>query len=156
MSNRELLTIIGDVIIEAGANIWFGVVLRGDEGQIVIGPRASVQDNTVIHVSPYNPTIVGADATIGHSVVLEGCRIETGALVGMNATVLDGATVGAGAMVAAGSVVRQNQAIPPEVLAAGIPAQVKGPLSEAARYQVVRASEDYQKMANNYKTLEFA
>lgn len=144
-------TIIGDVIIEAGANIWFGVVLRGDEDQIVIGPRVSVQDNTVIHTSPYNRTIIEAEATIGHLAMLEGCHIESGALIGMNATVLDGARVGAGALVAAGSVVRENQVIPPEVLAAGIPAKVKGPLSESARLQVVRASADYQNFANNYK-----
>ena len=144
-------TIIGDVIIETGANIWFGVVLRGDEHQIVIGARASIQDNTVIHTSPYNPTIVEADATIGHLVMLEGCHIKSGALIGMNATVLDGAVVGSGALVAAGSVVRENQVIPPEVLAAGIPAKVKGPLSDSARLQVVRASADYQNFANNYK-----
>jgi len=144
-------TIVGDVIIEAGANIWFGVVLRGDEDQIVIGPRVSVQDNTVIHTSPYNKTIIEADATIGHLAMLEGCHIERGALVGMNATVLDGARVGAGALVAAGSVVRENQVIPPEVLAVGIPAQVKGPLSESARLQATRASADYQNFANNYK-----
>ena len=146
-------TVIGDVIIEAGASIWFGAVLRGDEDRIVIGPRVSVQDNTVIHTSPYNPTIVEADATIGHLVVLEGCHIEAGALIGMNSTVLDGARIGARALVAAGSVVRENQAIPSEVLVAGIPAQVKGPLSESARRQVMRASDDYQKFANNYKHL---
>lgn len=146
-------TIVGDVIIEAGANLWFGAVLRGDEDQIVIGPRVSVQDNTVIHVSPFNPTIIEADATIGHLVVLEGCLIKAGALIGMNTTVLDGATVGERALVAAGSVVRENQVIPPDVLAAGIPAKIKGPLSESARRQVLRASGDYQTFANNYKHL---
>lgn len=145
--------IVGDVIIKEGASIWFGAVLRGDEGQIVIGPRVSVQDNSVIHVSPTNPTIIEADATIGHLVVLEGCYIETGALIGMNATVLDGARIGAGTLVAAGSVVREGQIIPPNMLAAGVPAQIKGPLSEAARRHVQNASADYQNFANNYKHL---
>jgi carbonic anhydrase/acetyltransferase-like protein (isoleucine patch superfamily) len=148
-------TIIGNVIIEAGANIWFGVVLRGDEGQIIIGPRVSVQDNTVIHTNPRHSTIVEAEATIGHLVVLEGCHIETGALIGMNASVLDGAKVGAGALIAAGSVVRENQVIPPNVLAAGVPAKVKGPMSQTARQHMLKASEDYQQMANNYKKLDF-
>ncbi len=147
-------TIIGDVVIEAKANVWFGAVLRGDEGRIVIGSRASVQDNTVIHVSAVNPTIVEADATIGHSVVLEGCHIEAGALVGMNATVLDGARVGSGALVAAGSVVREGQQIPPDVLAAGVPAKIKGPMSDTARHHVRKASADYQGMASNYKHLD--
>jgi carbonic anhydrase/acetyltransferase-like protein (isoleucine patch superfamily) len=146
-------TIIGNVIIEEKANIWFGAVLRGDEGQIVIGPRVSVQDNTVIHTNHVHPTIVEADATIGHSVVLEGCRIERGALIGMNATVLAGAVVEPGALVAAGSVVRENQIIPAHTLAAGVPAQVKGPMSEAACKHVAEAAADYQMMANNYKKL---
>jgi carbonic anhydrase/acetyltransferase-like protein (isoleucine patch superfamily) len=145
--------IIGDVIIEEKANIWFGVVIRGDEGRIVIGPRVSVQDNAVIHVNPVNPTVVEAEATIGHLVVLEGCHIEAGALIGMNAVVLAGARVGSQALVAAGSVVREKQVIPPGVLAAGIPAKVKGPMSEAARQHVLNASGDYQALADNYKKL---
>jgi carbonic anhydrase/acetyltransferase-like protein (isoleucine patch superfamily) len=146
-------TIIGDVVIESGANIWFGCVLRGDEGKIVIGPRVSVQDNTVVHTNPRNSTIVEAEATIGHSVVLEGCRIERQALIGMNATILDGASVGARALVAAGSVVREYDEIPADVLAAGVPARVKGPLSDSARRHVLAASADYQAMANTYKRL---
>ncbi|MBI1877949.1 MAG: gamma carbonic anhydrase family protein [Chloroflexi bacterium] len=143
--------IAGDVIVKSGANIWFGAVLRGDENQIIIGERSSIQDNVVIHVSVENPTIVGPDVTSGHSVVLEACRIEAGALIGMNATVLDGAVVGERSLIAAGSVVRENQVIPPDVLAAGVPAQVKGPMSEAARHHVSIATEVYQELAKNYK-----
>jgi carbonic anhydrase/acetyltransferase-like protein (isoleucine patch superfamily) len=143
--------IAGDVIVKSGANIWFGAVLRGDENQIVIGERSSIQDNVVIHCSVENPTIVGPDVTIGHSVVLEACRIEAGALVGMNATVLDGAVVGQRALIAAGSVVRENQVIPPAMLAAGVPAQIKGPMSEAAREHVSTATEVYQELAGKYK-----
>jgi carbonic anhydrase/acetyltransferase-like protein (isoleucine patch superfamily) len=143
--------IAGDVIIQSGANIWFGAVLRGDENQIIIGERSSIQDNVVIHVSVENPTVVGPDVTIGHSVVLEACRIEAGALVGMNATVLDGAVIGARALIAAGSVVRENQVIPPDMLAAGVPAQLKGPMSEAAQEHVATATEVYQMLARNYK-----
>lgn len=146
-------TIIGDVIIKEKANIWFGAVLRGDENQIIIGERASIQDNVVIHASLANPTIVGADATVGHSVVLEACRVEAGALIGMNATVLDGAVVGERALIAAGSVVRENQVIPPDTLAAGVPAQIKGPMSEAAHHHVSTAAEVYQKLAGEYKEI---
>lgn len=145
--------IAGDVIIKSGANIWFGAVLRGDENQIVIGERSSIQDNAVIHVSVDNPAIVGPDVTIGHAVVLEACRIEAGALVGMNATVLDGAVVGERALIAAGSVVREKQVIPPNMLAAGVPAQIKGPMSAAARDHVATATEVYQVLASNYKRM---
>jgi carbonic anhydrase/acetyltransferase-like protein (isoleucine patch superfamily) len=143
--------IAGDVIIKSGANIWFGAVLRGDENQIVIGERSSIQDNVVIHVSAENPAIVGPDVTIGHAVVLEACRIEAGALVGMNATVLDGAVVGERALIAAGSVVREKQVVPPDMLAAGVPAQIKGPMSAAAREHAATATEVYQELARNYR-----
>ncbi len=144
-------TIIGDVTVEAGASIWFGAVLRGDQHRIIVGARASVQDNAVIHCNERHPTVIEADVTIGHGVVMEGCRIEQGALIGMNATILDGATVGARALVAAGSVVLENQIIPPGVLAAGAPARVKGQLSEAILQRLARAPEIYQELANNYR-----
>lgn len=144
-------TIAGDVIIKSGANIWFGAVLRGDENQIIIGERSSIQDNVVIHCSAENPTIVGPDVTVGHSVVLEACHIEAGALIGMNATVLDGAVVGERALIAAGSVVRENQVIPADTLAAGVPAQIKGQMSAAAREHVATATEVYQELAGKYQ-----
>jgi carbonic anhydrase/acetyltransferase-like protein (isoleucine patch superfamily) len=144
-------TIIGDVTIEAGASIWFGAVLRGDQNHIIVGARVSVQDNAVIHCNDRRPTVIEADVTVGHGVVMEGCHIHQGVLIGMNATILDGATVGARALVAAGSVVLENQVIPPEVLAAGVPARVKGQLSEALLQRLARAPEFYQELANNYR-----
>lgn len=145
--------IIGDVTIEEKANVWFGAVLRGDEGPIRIGPRTSVQDNSVVHVNHRHATIVEADVVIGHAVVIEGCQIKAGALIGMNATVLDGAVVGEGATIAAGTVVRENQEIPPGVLAAGVPAKVKGPVSELARERAVEACGNYQRVSKSYRDL---
>src|SRR5438128_733702 len=94
--------LIGDVTVEAGASIWFGAVLRGDFGAIVIGPGSNVQDNAVIHTGEAQPTVIGANVTIGHGAVLEQCAIGDGAIVSMNATVLPRAVVGGEAMVAAG------------------------------------------------------
>ncbi|MCB0075413.1 MAG: gamma carbonic anhydrase family protein, partial [Caldilineaceae bacterium] len=88
-------TILGDVTIGAGASIWFGAVIRGDVGHIEIGPGTNIQDNVVIHVNARHDTQIGANATIGHGVVLEGCTIGDGALLGMNATVLSEAEIGA-------------------------------------------------------------
>src|SRR3954466_11932319 len=88
---------IGDVTIEAGASIWFGAVLRGDNAAIVIGQGSNVQDNCVIHCADQLPTIVGANVTVGHMAMLEGCVIGDGALIGMGAVVLQRATVGANA-----------------------------------------------------------
>ena len=144
-------TIIGEVTIEAGASIWFGAVLRGDQNHIIVGARVSVQDNAVIHCNERHQTVIEAEVTVGHGVVMEGCHIERGALIGMNATILDGATVGARALVAAGSVVLENQVIPPEVLAAGTPARIKGQLSEVLLQRMAQAPEFYQELANNYR-----
>ena len=86
--------VIGDVELGDGASVWYGVVLRGDEGRIVIGRGSNVQDNAVIHTTPELPTIIKEDVTIGHGALLEGCVIENGAVVGMGAIVLHAAVVG--------------------------------------------------------------
>jgi carbonic anhydrase/acetyltransferase-like protein (isoleucine patch superfamily) len=148
----ENATIIGNVVLEAGANVWYGAVLRGDAGKIRIGARTSVQDNVVVHVNDRNDTIVGADVIIGHGVVLEGCVIGDGALLGMNATILSGATVGEGALIAAGAVVKENDTIPAHCLAVGMPAISKGELSPAMQKRLQNGSGDYQKYAGNHRT----
>lgn len=143
-------TIIGDVVIEAEASVWFGAVLRGDHGRIHIGARSSVQDNVVVHVNGRHNTIVEADVTIGHGVVIEGCHLHQGVLVGMNATVLSGAVVEAGALIAAGAVVGENQHIPAGVLVAGVPAQVKGQLSEVTQKRLIEAPKAYVAYGRSY------
>jgi carbonic anhydrase/acetyltransferase-like protein (isoleucine patch superfamily) len=145
-------TIIGDVVIEAEASVWFGAVLRGDHGRIVIGARSSVQDNVVIHVNGRHNTIIEADVTIGHGAVLEGCHVHAGSLVGMNATVLSGAIVEAGALVAAGAVVGENQRIPAGRLAVGIPARARSVLSEATQQRLIEASQKYVAYGRSYQT----
>lgn len=141
----------GQVEIGERASVWFGAVLRGDQGvPITVGARTSVQDNAVIHTTGSLATVIGAGVTIGHNVVMEGCVIEDGALVGMLACVLPAARVGAGALVAAGAVVREGQEIPPATLAAGVPAQVKGPLVGGAAAHAAGAAEDYQRLMDLY------
>jgi carbonic anhydrase/acetyltransferase-like protein (isoleucine patch superfamily) len=146
-------TVIGHVELAAGVNIWYGAVLRGDLGRIVIGARTSVQDNVVVHVNERHDTIVANDVIIGHGVVLEGCHIGAGALLGMNATILSGATVGAGAVIAAGAVVREDEEIPPGMLAAGVPARVKSPVADSHRRRVVEGVEKYQLAARQHASL---
>lgn len=145
-------TIIGDVVVEAEASVWFGAVIRGDSGQIKIGPRTSVQDNVVIHVNGRSNTIIEADVTIGHGVVVEGCHLHQGVLIGMNATVLSGAVVGSGSLVAAGAVVGENKIIPPNVLVAGVPAKVKRKLDEEAQKRIALAPEAYVAYGRFYQT----
>src|SRR5919202_2669847 len=118
-------TLIGDVVVEEEVSIWFGAVLRGDFGKIVVRRGSNVQDNAVLHSEEEFVTEVGEDVTVGHCAVLEGCTIGRGSVVGMNAVVLPGAQVGEEVMIAAGSVVREQARIPARVLVAGQPAEVK-------------------------------
>jgi len=144
--------LIGDVEIEAGASVWFGAVLRGDESTISVGQGANVQDNAVIHCAENMPTVIEQDATIGHSAQLEGCVVERGALVGMGATMLQRSRLGAGSMLAAGGVLAEGEQVPAGHLAAGVPAKVKKPLAGSSRGWVAKAATNYQRRAVRYRT----
>ena len=140
----------GDVRVGARASIWFGAVLRGDSSWIEIGAETSVQDSAIIHCATDLPTVVGARVTIGHGALLEGCRIEDGALVGMGAIVLQRARVGAGSLLAAGSVLGEGAEVAPGVLGAGAPARAKKPLSGSALRWTEEATEHYQEYRRRY------
>jgi carbonic anhydrase/acetyltransferase-like protein (isoleucine patch superfamily) len=142
--------LIGDVEVGPESSIWFGAVLRGDNGPIRVGARTSIQDNAVIHVSEHGRTVIEDDVTVGHCAVMEDCLIKRGALIGSNAVVLNGAVVGEGALIAAGSVVGERAAIPDRTVAAGAPASVKKPLSgEAAQWIAISAGE-YVRLSRRY------
>src|ERR687897_2718919 len=142
--------LIGDVVVEEGASVWFGAVLRGDFNRIVVGAGTSVQDNSVLHTNQELPTTIGRNVTVGHLSLLEGCTVEDGALIGMGSIVLNRARVGSRAMLAAGSVVREDQEIPPEVLAAGVPAKVKKVLEGSSSEWVEMAAREYQSLRLKY------
>jgi carbonic anhydrase/acetyltransferase-like protein (isoleucine patch superfamily) len=143
-------TVIGDVTIGEDSSVWFGAVLRGDTGRIEIGARTSVQDTAVVHTSEHRPTIIGEDVTVGHGAVLEGCTIERGALVGMNAVVLHDAVIGAESLIAAGSVVTDGTKIPPRSVAAGAPCQVRKPLEGVAAQWILRSGPAYVRLSRRY------
>jgi carbonic anhydrase/acetyltransferase-like protein (isoleucine patch superfamily) len=142
--------LIGDVEVGPEASIWFGAVLRGDNGPIRIGARTSIQDNAVVHVSEGGGTYVGEDVTVGHCAVMEDCTIETRALIGSNATLLNGCTIGEGTLIAAGSVVGQGAAIPARVVAAGAPATVKKALAGEAASWIEISANEYVKLSRLY------
>jgi carbonic anhydrase/acetyltransferase-like protein (isoleucine patch superfamily) len=125
-------TIIGDVTIESGASIWYGAVLRGDDGPIIVRARANVQDGTVIHTTPEVTTEIGPRATVAHQCMVHGAVLEEEALVGNGCVVLDGARIGARSMVAAMSLVKPGSQIPAGMFAAGVPAEVRGPIAGTA------------------------
>lgn len=117
--------VIGSVKIGAQSSIWPGAVLRGDDGEIVIGERTSIQDGTVVHTTPFDHTTVGDDCVIGHIVHLEGCVIENNAQVSSGAVVLHRVVVETGAIVAANAVVLNGMRVPAGALAVGAPAVIK-------------------------------
>ncbi len=142
--------IIGDVEIGDGASIWFGAVLRGDEGRIVIGAESNVQDNAVLHTTPDYPTLIDSRVTIGHGALLEGCTVEEGAVIGMGAVVLQEAVVGAMSMIGAGSVVTRGMHVPPRTLAAGSPAVLKKEISGRALGSIERSASLYCELSRHY------
>ena len=143
--------LIGEVEVGAGASVWFGAVLRADEAPIRVGEGANVQDNVVIHCAEGLPTVIEREATIGHSAQLEGCVVESGALVGMGATMLQRSRLGAGSMLAAGAVLVEGVAVPPGHLAAGVPARVKKPLDGSSELWVQTAAQHYRDRAERYR-----
>jgi len=104
--------LIGDVEVGAGASVWFGAVLRGDEAAIKVGDGANIQDNVVVHCAHDLPTLIERNASVGHSAQLEGCVVEEGALVGMGAIMLQRSRLGAGSMLAAGAVLGEGKSVP--------------------------------------------
>lgn len=142
--------LIGDVEVGEESSIWFGTVLRADNGPIRIGARTSIQDNAVVHVSEGGQTIVGDGVTVGHCAVMEDCKIERHALIGSNATLLNGCSVGEGALIAAGSVVGERVVIPARVVAAGAPATVKKALEGQAATWIEVAADEYVKLSRFY------
>ena len=141
--------VIGDVEIGDQSSVWPSAVLRGDDGRIVIGARTSIQDGSILHCTPFHPTIVGDDCVIGHLVHLEGCRIDDGALVGNGSIVLHDAVVRSGALVGSGAVVPGRMEVPTGAMALGIPAKIKPDAVDAAFIET--AKQSYVHRVSRYK-----
>ncbi|MEO0603804.1 MAG: gamma carbonic anhydrase family protein [Myxococcota bacterium] len=129
---HESAVLIGDVHLAAGASVWPTSVLRGDMGPIRVGRNSNIQDGTICHdTTDLSETIVGDRVTVGHRVVLHGCRIEDACLIGMGAIVMDNVVVGKGSFVAAGALVPPGRIIPPGSFVVGLPARVVRPVGPA-------------------------
>jgi Carbonic anhydrases/acetyltransferases, isoleucine patch superfamily len=142
--------VIGDVRLGPEASVWPCAVLRGDPGGIVVGARTSVQDGTVVHTTPIDPTRIGAECVIGHNVHLEGCVIGDGCLVGSGAIVLNGAVVEDEALVGAGALVSGTTVVPRRALALGVPARIKTDAVDPQR-QIVPGMLVYLERARTYR-----
>lgn len=136
---------MGQVLLAAGASIWYGAVVRGDVERIEIGERTNIQDGAILHGDPGKPTILEDYVTIGHRAVVHSAHIERGSLIGIGAVVLDGVRVGAGSIVGAGAVVSKD--VPPLSLVVGVPAKRLRDISEAEAAELVEHARRYEKLA---------
>ena len=144
--------IIGSVSIGKKSSVWFGVVIRGDGNYIKIGKGSNIQDNSIVHINNQgSPTIIGDNVTVGHGVILHGCKLEDNCLIGMGTTILDGAIIGENTMIGAGSVVTGGKRIPAGVLCLGIPAKVIRNLTEAEVQEIKEAAKHYVMLSKDYK-----
>jgi carbonic anhydrase/acetyltransferase-like protein (isoleucine patch superfamily) len=146
----EQACVIGQVTIGPQAGIWYGAVLRGDTAPIHIGARSNVQDNSVLHVDMDVPLVVGEDVTVGHQVVLHGCTIGDGSLIGIQAVVLNGARIGRNCLVGAGALVTEGKEFPDGSLIMGSPAKVVRELTPEALERMRRSSAFYVRNAQRH------
>jgi len=142
--------VIGSVWIGPESSVWPGAVLRGDDGEIHIGARSSIQDGCVLHCAPHLPTVVGDECVIGHMVHLEGCTIENGSLVGNGAVVLHDAVVRAGSLVGSNAVVTNGMEVPSGHMALGIPAKLR-PGGDDLAAGIRLGMESYVARARRYR-----
>jgi carbonic anhydrase/acetyltransferase-like protein (isoleucine patch superfamily) len=135
--------VIGAVILERAASVWFGATLRGDNETITIGEGSNVQDGCVLHTDMGFPLDIGRNCTIGHKAILHGCTIGENSLVGMGATVLNGARIGRNCIVGANALVAEGKDIPDNSLVVGMPGRVVRALDEEAVRGLVASAEAY-------------
>jgi len=143
--------VIGDVELGDHASVWMNAVIRGDVHHIRIGAYSNVQDNCVVHVfKAQHPTLVADHVTVGHSVTLHGCRIDSHCLIGMGATILNDAHVGEECIIAAGTLIPEGMSVPPRSLVMGVPGKVRRPITAEEKDALRRYSTNYFEYKESY------
>jgi carbonic anhydrase/acetyltransferase-like protein (isoleucine patch superfamily) len=143
--------LVGQVVLEAGASVWFGCTLRADHEEIRICEGSNVQENVVMHVDAGFALTVGKNCTIGHKVMLHGCTIGENSLIGMGATVLNGAKIGKNCLIGAGALITENKVIPDNSLVMGAPGKVVREVSEAQVQVLTLSAVHYQENMRRFR-----
>ena len=143
--------IIGDVVLKSYASVWYNCVLRADINKIIIGERSNIQDNCTIHLENDLGAQVGNDVTVGHNVILHGCTIENGALIGMGSIIMNGVKVGKGSIIGAGSVVTEKMIIPDFSVIVGIPGKIIKTIKEDSVKENIKWAKKYVELAKIHK-----
>ncbi|MFA8384138.1 MAG: gamma carbonic anhydrase family protein [Pelagibaca sp.] len=136
--------LIGRVVVEAAASVWFCATLRGDNEVITVGAGSNIQENCVLHTDMGYPLTIGAGCTIGHKVMLHGCTIGENSLIGMGATILNGAKIGKNCLIGAGALITEGKEIPDGSLVMGVPGKVVRELDAAAIEGLRKSALGYQ------------
>lgn len=144
--------LVGDVVIEESASVWFGAVLRGDNERITLGAGSNIQENSVLHTDMGYPLSIGAGCTIGHKAMLHGCTIGDNSLIGMGAIVLNGAKIGRDCLIGAGALVPEGKVIPDGSLVIGVPGKVVRALDDAAISGMRESALGYQAKMRSYRS----
>lgn len=143
--------VIGNVVIEANASIWFGAILRGDNALITVGENSNIQENSVLHTDVGHPITLGKDVTVGHQAMLHGCTIGDGSLIGIQAVILNGAKIGKNSLVGAGALVTEGKEFPDNSLIIGSPAKAVRELTNEQVAALQASAAHYVQNAQNYK-----
>ena len=143
-------SLIGKVRLDAGASVWFGAVLRGDNELIHIGEGSNVQDGSVLHTDMGHPLSLGKGVTVGHKVTLHGCTVGDHSLIGIGAVVLNGAKIGRHCLIGAGALIPEGREIPDGSLVMGVPGKVVRQLDEAQRCALEQSAARYVDNARRY------
>jgi len=149
-------TIIGDVVLEDGANVWPGAVLRGDVERILLGTQTSFQDNSVAHADPGFPVAIGRECIVGHGVIVHGATIGARCLIGMGSTLLNGCEIGDESIVGANSLVTQGKKFPPRSLIMGSPAKVVREVTDEDLKPLAELHDRYARRSLRYAELGLA
>ena len=143
---------VGNVLLKQDASVWFNAVVRGDNDLITIGEGSNVQDGSVLHTDPGFPLTIGAHVTIGHKVMLHGCEIGEGSLIGINAVVLNGAKIGKNCLIGANALITEGKEIPDGSLVMGSPGKVKGELNEDQQQGLILSAKHYVQNSKRFKS----
>ncbi|WP_066305028.1 gamma carbonic anhydrase family protein [Bacillus sp. FJAT-29814] len=145
--------LIGDVQIGKDSTVWFNAVLRADDGPIIVGERCSIQDNSTIHLYEGFPVIIGDDVTVGHNVILHGCKIGNRSIVGMGSTLLDNVEVGEECIIGANTLLAGGIKIPPRSLVLGSPGKVVRELTEKDLQMLQMSSTHYVQKGKDFREI---
>ena len=140
-------TLVGDITLEAAVSIWFQVVIRAENDRIVIGEDCNIQDASVLHVDPGFPMTLAPRVSIGHKVMLHGCTIGEGTLIGINSVILNGAKIGRGVLIGANTLIAEGKEIPDGVLVVGSPGKIVRELKKEERDYLLKIADGYVELS---------